>query len=75
MTKDGTTRFALVGSYVPRRCGIATFGHDLVSALAGDAPSADERPRIVAPRRSHRTRGSRKSGRPESIPVTRRAWP
>ncbi len=48
MTEDGTTRFTLVGSYVPRLCGIATFGHDLVSALAGDAPSAGERPWIVA---------------------------
>ncbi|MCZ6570202.1 MAG: glycosyltransferase family 4 protein [Deltaproteobacteria bacterium] len=48
MTEDGTTRFALVGSYVPRLCGIATFGHDLVSALAGDAPSIAERPCIVA---------------------------
>ncbi len=31
---------AFVGSYVPRRCGIATFAHDLRSALATHLPGA-----------------------------------
>ncbi|MFM8434312.1 MAG: glycosyltransferase [Planctomycetia bacterium] len=31
---------AFVGSYVPRRCGIATFTHDLRSALATHLPDA-----------------------------------
>ncbi len=32
-------RIALIGSYVPRRCGIATFGHDLATAISGtEAP-------------------------------------
>ncbi|MFH1419273.1 MAG: hypothetical protein ABII12_13430, partial [Planctomycetota bacterium] len=32
----GTSRtsVALIGSYVPRRCGIATFTHHLASAIA-----------------------------------------
>ena len=34
-------RIALVGTYVPRRCGIATFTHDLAESLARAAPWAD----------------------------------
>jgi len=50
----GTTRtsVALIGSYVPRRCGIATFTHHLASAIAEriyDQPlESTERVRIVA---------------------------
>ncbi|MEM9790824.1 MAG: glycosyltransferase family 4 protein [Planctomycetota bacterium] len=32
---DQTVRVSLVSSYVPRRCGIATFARDLAEALAG----------------------------------------
>jgi glycosyltransferase involved in cell wall biosynthesis len=32
---DDLRRVAFVGSYVPRRCGIATFTHDLRTAVAG----------------------------------------
>jgi len=35
------SRFALVCDYVPRRCGIATFSHDLYLALSGHAKSAE----------------------------------
>jgi glycosyltransferase involved in cell wall biosynthesis len=31
---------AVVGTYVPRRCGIATFTGDLVAALRGEAPES-----------------------------------
>jgi glycosyltransferase involved in cell wall biosynthesis len=31
-------RIAMVGNYLPRRCGIATFTHDLHSAIAATAP-------------------------------------
>lgn len=34
-------RIALVGTYVPRRCGIATFTQDLAESLARAAPWAD----------------------------------
>jgi glycosyltransferase involved in cell wall biosynthesis len=34
-------RIALVGTYVPRRCGIATFTHDLAESLARAARWAD----------------------------------
>lgn len=34
-------RIAFVGNYVPRRCGIATFTHDLRSALAAHVPAAE----------------------------------
>ena len=33
--KRAHNRIALVGNYVPRRCGIATFTTDLCAALAG----------------------------------------
>ena len=33
-------RIAFLGDYVPRRCGIATFTHDLCEAVAGQAPDA-----------------------------------
>ena len=46
------TSVALIGSYVPRRCGIATFTHHLASAIAEriyDQPlESTERVRIVA---------------------------
>lgn len=46
------TSVALIGSYVPRRCGIATFTHHLASAIAEriyDQPLAStERVRIIA---------------------------
>ena len=35
MPSDDLRRVAFVGSYVPRRCGIATFTHDLRTAVAG----------------------------------------
>ena len=34
-------RIAFVGSYVPRRCGIATFTRDLRQAVAANLPGAD----------------------------------
>src|SRR4029078_12821525 len=35
------TRIALVGNYLPRRCGIATFTHDLHRALAISKPDLE----------------------------------
>ena len=32
---EGSTRVALLSSYAPRRCGLATFGADLAQAIAG----------------------------------------
>jgi glycosyltransferase involved in cell wall biosynthesis len=37
-TRPATTRLAIVSTYAPRRCGIATFSEDLRSALAQVAP-------------------------------------
>lgn len=34
-------RVALLGNYLPRRCGIATFTHDLHQAIATSAPDVD----------------------------------
>lgn len=34
-------RIAFVGNYVPRRCGIATYTHDLRSAVAAHVPAAE----------------------------------
>ncbi len=39
-------RIALIGNYLPRRCGIATFTHDLRSALSRAMPGSD--PLVVA---------------------------
>lgn len=39
-------RIALIGNYLPRRCGIATFTHDLRGALARAKPGSD--PMVVA---------------------------
>ena len=39
-------RIALIGNYLPRRCGIATFTHDIREALAAAAPGSD--PMVVA---------------------------
>ncbi|HEX6994297.1 MAG TPA: glycosyltransferase family 4 protein [Gammaproteobacteria bacterium] len=37
---EGRTRVAIIGSYVPRRCGIATFSADLAAAIAGTGEAA-----------------------------------
>jgi len=37
----GPHRIAFLGNYLPRRCGIATFTHDLWQAVSGAAPEAD----------------------------------
>lgn len=34
-------RIAFLGDFIPRLCGIATFTHDLVKAVASEAPEAD----------------------------------
>ncbi len=38
--RQGFRRIAVVGNYVPRRCGIATFTTDLCEALAGQCPES-----------------------------------
>ena len=39
--RQGPKKVSFIGSYVPRRCGIATFSHDLLSALAVEAPATE----------------------------------
>ena len=39
MPSRTSLRIAMIGSYVPRRCGIATFTHDLSNAMRGDGRS------------------------------------
>lgn len=42
MKKHGThNRFALICDYVPRRCGIATFSHDVFEMLTGQSSGAE----------------------------------
>src|SRR5690606_36889596 len=38
--REGRTRVAIIGSYVPRRCGIATFGAGLAAAISGTGEAA-----------------------------------
>lgn len=40
MPSPPLNKLAFVGSYVPRRCGIATFTHDVRSAIAAHLPDA-----------------------------------
>jgi hypothetical protein len=35
---DQLTTIALIGNYLPRRCGIATFTTDLLEAISAEAP-------------------------------------
>ena len=37
----GPTRIAVIGNYIPRRCGIATFTADLAESLAAEAPDSE----------------------------------
>ncbi len=41
MSRPPLNRIAFVGNYVPRRCGLATFTHDLRAAVAAHLPAAD----------------------------------
>jgi glycosyltransferase involved in cell wall biosynthesis len=41
MHATALNRIAFVGNYVPRRCGIATYTHDLRSAVAAHVPDAE----------------------------------
>lgn len=34
-------KMALVGDYVPRKCGIATFGHDVCESVAAQYPGTE----------------------------------
>ena len=40
-TTSPLKQVAFVGSYLPRRCGIATFTNDLLEAVAGQTPDTD----------------------------------
>ena len=44
--QGGVANIGFVGTYTPRRCGIATFGNDLVTAIAAD--NRDHRINVVA---------------------------
>ena len=35
---EGINSIAVIGNYLPRQCGIATFTTDLVEALSAEAP-------------------------------------
>ena len=35
------SRFALVCDYLPRRCGVATFSHDVCQALTSQPPGSE----------------------------------
>ena len=39
--QSNPARVAIIGSYVPRRCGIATFSNDLLTSLRSEAPDSD----------------------------------
>ena len=38
---EGIGSVAVIGNYLPRMCGIATFTTDLVEALSAEAPDID----------------------------------
>lgn len=39
--RRGPQKVCFIGSYLPRRCGIATFSNDLLTALAAEAPATE----------------------------------
>ena len=39
--RSGPKRVSFIGTYVPRRCGIATFSNDLLTALTAEAPNTE----------------------------------
>lgn len=41
MHDPGPGKVAFVGDYLPRKCGIATFTHDMYTSVAGQFPEAD----------------------------------
>jgi len=41
MSKGSLPRVGFISSYVPRKCGIATFTYDLATAIAHESPSSD----------------------------------
>lgn len=41
MGQSDIRKIAFVGDYLPRKCGIATFTHDMYTSLAGRFPDAD----------------------------------
>jgi glycosyltransferase involved in cell wall biosynthesis len=41
MLKSEIRRIAFVGDYLPRKCGIATFTHDMCASVAGRFPDAE----------------------------------
>ncbi len=43
MPENATPRIAMIGSYVPRRCGIATFTRDVAAAVAGACQRSGQR--------------------------------
>ena len=41
MRNSEIRKIAFVGDYLPRRCGIATFTHDMHASVAGRFPDAE----------------------------------
>jgi glycosyltransferase involved in cell wall biosynthesis len=41
MGQSGINKIAFVGDYLPRKCGIATFTHDMYSSIAASNPDAE----------------------------------
>jgi len=39
--RTGPKKVSFIGTYVPRRCGIATFSNDLLTALSAEAPATE----------------------------------
>jgi glycosyltransferase involved in cell wall biosynthesis len=40
-SSNNPSRVGIIGTYVPRRCGIATFSNDLLTSLRDEAPNTD----------------------------------
>jgi hypothetical protein len=41
MDNSGIRKIAFVGDYLPRKCGIATFTHDMYASVAAHFPDAE----------------------------------
>jgi hypothetical protein len=58
-------KIAFVGDYLPRKCGIATFMHDMYRSVAAHSPEAESSRSTTAPRATTTRRkcGSRSTNR------------
>ena len=67
-------KIAFVGDYLPRKCGIATFTHDMYASLAGRFPDSDAAARARAHVRRLENQFAEKTYKTGIFYLRRKAW-